>query len=119
MCPVKNTSEENSSYKNESLNEKSSDKSGTSKLLKKGFASILILISLFATFNIFQLQKARLQLHDSIFINIEKISLGSLMRDSIRLRTISLYKMQSMDDFFDREIVSHLQSPLESFLLLL
>lgn len=74
-----------------------------SNLLKKGFAIILLLILFLAVINIFQLQKTRQQLHDVVSINIEKMALGSIMRDSIRLRTISLYKMlETHDDYFLR-----------------
>lgn len=73
-----------------------------SRLLKRGFSVILILIALFATFNIFQLQKTRQQLNELVAINIQKMAQGSIMRDSVRLRTISLYKMLQIADYFDR-----------------
>ena len=73
-----------------------------SRLLKRGFSVILILIALFATFNILQLQKTKQQLNQLVATNIQKMAQGSIMRDSLRLRTISLYKMLQIDDYFDR-----------------
>jgi len=73
-----------------------------SRLLKRGFSVILVLIALFAAFNIFQLQKTKQQLNELVAINIEKMAQGSIMRDSIRLRTISLHKMLEIDDIFER-----------------
>lgn len=75
-----------------------------SSLLKKGFTIILLLILFLAVINIFQLQKTRQQLHGVVSINIKKMALGSILRDSIRLRTISLYKMLEIhNNYFKRD----------------
>lgn len=74
-----------------------------SSLLKKGFTLILVLIAILASINIYQLQKSKQQLHELVSTNIKKMAQGSIMRDSIRLRTISIYKMLQMDDYFERD----------------
>lgn len=74
-----------------------------SKLLKQGFSAILVLIIILASINIYQLQKSKQQLNDLVSVNIQKMAQGSIMRDSIRLRTISIYKMLQMEDYFDRD----------------
>ena len=74
-----------------------------SNLLKKGFTIILLLILILAALNIFQLQKSKQQLNDIVSTNIKKMSLSSIMLDSIRLRTIILYKMLETDDYFERD----------------
>ena len=74
-----------------------------SALLKKGFSLILILIVILASVNIFQLNKTKQQLNTLVFTNIQKMTLGSIMRDSIRLRSISMYKMLETEDYFERD----------------
>ena len=74
-----------------------------SSLLKKGFSLILVLIVILASVNIFQLQKIKRQLNTLVSTNIEKMALGAIMRDSIRLRTISMYKMLETEDYFERD----------------
>lgn len=74
-----------------------------SSLLQKGFSLILVLILILASVNIFQLLKTKQQLNTQVSTNIKKMAYGSIMRDSIRLRTISIYKMLEMDDFFERD----------------
>ena len=74
-----------------------------SALLKKGFSLILILIVILASVNIFQLNKTKQQLNTLVFTNIQKMTLGSIMRVSIRLRSISMYKMLETEDYFERD----------------
>ena len=81
----------------------SSDVNSMSSLLKKGFSLILVLIAILASINIYQLQKSKQQLNELVSINIQKMAQGSIMRDSIRQRTISIYKMFQMEDYFDRD----------------
>ena len=73
-----------------------------SGLLKKGFSIILVLILLLALVNIFQLQKTKQLLNNLVSTNIQKMALSSIMLDSIRRRTIILYKMLETEDYFAR-----------------
>ena len=73
-----------------------------SSLLKKGFSIILVLIILLALVNIFQLQKTKQLLNNLVSTNIQKMALSSIMLDSIRRRTIILYKMLETEDYFAR-----------------
>ena len=87
-----------------------------SKLLKNGFTIILILILLLAALNIFQLQKTKQQLGDLVSKNIKKMALGSIVLDSIRERSIILYKMLDTDDYFVRdELLSNLYKSARRF----
>lgn len=87
-----------------------------SRLLKKGFTIILSLILLLAILNILELQKTKKQLNEIVSINIKKMALSSIMLDSIRLRTIILYKMLGTDDYFERdELLSELYNSAKQF----
>ena len=74
-----------------------------SKLLKSGFSVMLVLILFLAIQTIFQLQKSKQLLNNLISTNIQKMSHSSVMLDSIRMRTIILYKMLETEDYFIRD----------------
>lgn len=72
-------------------------------VLRKSFGLIILFVLLLASVNLIQLQSAKNQIETLVAVNIEKIHLGSIMRDSIRLRTISTHKMLGTEDFFERD----------------
>lgn len=68
-----------------------------------GFGSIIILILILSYFMLTHFSKFRDNMASVVENNNIKSELARTMRDSIRMRTISLRNMQVMDDIFDRD----------------
>ena len=70
---------------------------------KLGFVTVVMLIGFLGFFILSHYDKLRTQMSDLITVTNQKSELAFSMRDAIRLRSLSLRNMLSMDDIFDRD----------------
>ncbi|MEA1987718.1 MAG: hypothetical protein U9N57_00755, partial [Pseudomonadota bacterium] len=68
-----------------------------------GFAGVLALMGLISFISLSQMNTITRQMSDLLEETNTKISAANTMRDSIRLRGETLYKMFLTDDFFERD----------------
>ena len=64
---------------------------------------VLIILFVLAVAGIYQIHGAIASMSDMVYKNQLKVELAHAMRDSIRLREISINKMLSMNDLFERD----------------
>ncbi len=68
-----------------------------------GFGSVILLMLVLSSITIYKLNQQAHQFKNVVTINYAKVSLVHEMRDSIRLRSLSLNKMALSDDIFFRD----------------
>ena len=71
--------------------------------LALGFAGVLALMGLISFISLSQIHTITQQMSELMVDTNTKISAANTMRDSIRLRGDTLYKMYVTDDFFERD----------------
>ena len=68
-----------------------------------GFAGVLTLMGLISFISLSQMNTVTRQMSELLDVTNTKISAANTMRDSIRLRGDTLYKMYLTDDYFERD----------------
>lgn len=72
-------------------------------IISLGFVSLLVLIIVVAYISLSEMNSTIKQMEDLVKVTNSKISLAHTMRDHIRVRADTLYKMYLTDDIFERD----------------